>query len=358
MKAHTLPRKSISAVQIAGVFIGTVVGAGFASGQETLRFFSLHGLQGMWGVALSAVLFAVYGGMVLQIGRRLQARSHLELVRAVAGTRLGGVIDLIITVSLLGALTVMAAGSGAALAAQFGWTTIAGSALMLLATVTTVLWGIRGVVTAISWVAPFLIGGTVLLSLLVTRTYVVNNTWAASAQAAGRWWPMSAVAYVSYNMLLALAVLAPMGTLGDQVHLRRGAVLGGIGLGLTAMALHMAILTQVPQAAAAELPMLYVVGKVLVKAPLFYTMLLIAEIYTTAVANLYGFAARIAVPGSVPFYCTVVAAAALALLGGQVGFAKLVSVLYLAMGYAGLIVLLALTWHCCFRSTDCSRRGI
>ncbi|HEX3032027.1 MAG TPA: hypothetical protein VHS59_07255 [Bacillota bacterium] len=43
--ARLLPRRSW---QIAATYIGTVVGAGFASGQETLQFFLLPSVYGAW----------------------------------------------------------------------------------------------------------------------------------------------------------------------------------------------------------------------------------------------------------------------------------------------------------------------
>ena len=35
-------------------FIGVVVGAGFASGQEAMQFFVAFGKWGLWGIALAA----------------------------------------------------------------------------------------------------------------------------------------------------------------------------------------------------------------------------------------------------------------------------------------------------------------
>jgi uncharacterized membrane protein YkvI len=120
--------------------------------------------------------------------------------------------------------------------------------------------------------------------------------------------------------------------------------LGGLGLALCASALNLAILTQVPQAALQEIPMLYIVSKVVAHAPFVYTLLLLAEIYTTAVANLYGFAARLTVPGTPQFTLISVCAGTFALICSRIGFARLVKVLYSGMGVVGVLLLAALTW--------------
>jgi len=38
----------VSTFKVAATYIGTVVGAGFASGQEMLQFFAVFGLKGFW----------------------------------------------------------------------------------------------------------------------------------------------------------------------------------------------------------------------------------------------------------------------------------------------------------------------
>lgn len=45
-------------IEMAGAFIGVIVGAGFASGQEILQFFTSFGWWGIIGGVIAAVLFA------------------------------------------------------------------------------------------------------------------------------------------------------------------------------------------------------------------------------------------------------------------------------------------------------------
>lgn len=39
--------------KICFVIIGTIIGAGFASGKEIYTFFSIYGINGLWGILLS-----------------------------------------------------------------------------------------------------------------------------------------------------------------------------------------------------------------------------------------------------------------------------------------------------------------
>lgn len=75
-------RKSI---QIAGAYIGTIVGAGFASGLEVLQFFTSFGWLSFFGVIVATLLFAFLGMNITQIGSRLQTHSHKEVVYSICG---------------------------------------------------------------------------------------------------------------------------------------------------------------------------------------------------------------------------------------------------------------------------------
>lgn len=340
---------SLSSASIAGVYIGAVIGAGFASGQEIWRFFGLYGSGGFAGLALSSLLFALYAWAVLYLAQRLGARSHLEVVTHIGGPIWGRLMDGFLTVSLPAGLTIMLAGAGAGLAEQYSIPSVVGSTAMMLVSVLTVLMGVHGVVTAISLMAPFLISVVVVISWLTLRTGAVDWRWALASSAPPMSWLVSSLAYVSYNLVLAVSVLAPMGSLSEKRVMSWAALWGGLGLGLSATAVNIAILSQGPAAIGCEVPMLLVAARVLPRAPWIYTILLLIEIYTTAVANLYGFGVRLASvhSNSKAFGRIVVITGCMCLLGAQVGFSRLVVVIYRIMGYVGALFLIALTiWLC------------
>jgi len=255
----------------------------------------------------------------------------------------GLVIDGIVTFFLVGAFTTMAAGSGAVFEEQFGLPSVVGSLAMVAASIVTVLMGIRGVVSAISAVVPFLLAAVLSVSLYALFTKPIEWTWARPEAAAVATWPLSGVAYASYNLLLAISVLAPMGQLTDSKTLRSGALLGGIGLGIGAAGIHLAMLTRAPGSAAYEIPMLFLAREIFDVLPFAYTAVLLAEVYTTAVGSLYGFTARLTSPGSPQFVRLAVGTGVAAFLGSLVGFSELVGTIYSAVGYAGVTLLVALT---------------
>lgn len=340
--------RKLSALTIAASYIGTVVGAGFASGQEVLQFFTFFGLKSIPALALATFLFIFFGGTVLRLGRQLQARSYVAVVTAAGGPFLGRAVDAIITFFLFGALTAMAAGAGAIFAEQFGLPRLLGSALMVAASLVTVLAGFYGVVLSISFVVPVLLFSVVGLSLATLATTPLDlriiGLWAREANPAIPLWPAAALAYVSYNLVLAIPILALLGAAAaGTTAANRGALLGGLGLGLGALAINLALLTVPFAAARFEIPMVYIAGRFSPVAQQAYGFVLLAEIYTTAVANLYGFTTRVAEPASPRFRKTAVAVAVAAFAASLLGFALLVRYLYAAVGVAGFLLLAGLT---------------
>ncbi|MEI6102017.1 MAG: hypothetical protein WCP73_09275, partial [Eubacteriales bacterium] len=288
-------KTGIGTFRVAATYIGTVVGAGFASGQEVLQFFSHFGAWGAMGLVLVTVLFIYFGIVIMDIGRGFGARSHLEVIRHSGGRVLGGIVDVIISFFLFGSLTTMIAGTGALFTQQFHLPGLLGCSLMAIVTAITVLTGIRGVINSISFVVPFL-----LVAVVATCVFAMMNTppnFYAAMPAASNGiitnWFMAAVLYVSYNTLVSVAVLGPLGVHAkNKKTIGRGALLGGIGLGAAAFLIYLALSVNLSVLSKVEVPMLYLAGGASGILQLVYAVVLAAEIYTTAVGSLYGFAAR------------------------------------------------------------------
>ncbi|MGC7880148.1 hypothetical protein ACP3TI_13005, partial [Desulforudis sp. 1190] len=81
------------AVKVAALFVGAVIGAGFASGQEILQFFGVHGRWGLYGALLTIAAFAGLGVKVQVTAVRLQAQNYREVFDYFLGRRWSAVMD-------------------------------------------------------------------------------------------------------------------------------------------------------------------------------------------------------------------------------------------------------------------------
>ncbi len=297
----------------------------------------------MIGVFISTILFSLFGYAILELGRRLKANSHLSVIKHAGGRHIGAAVDGVITFFLFGGVSVMAAGAGAIFAQEFGLSPLLGIFVMLVFTLVTVLGGIGGIVAALTYLVPALVVAILAVGVATVigapGAFAQNLQWSQVGRAAVPFWPLAALLYVSYNLVIGIAVLAPLGPLTSPANLQAGAIMGSLGLGIGALAITVALLTRAPAAATYEVPMLFIAGEL---SPVFragYSIILLVGIFTTAVGSLYGFCARVANPGGPVFRMVAVGTSLIAFFTAQVGFSRLVGILFPLVGFAGLLLL-------------------
>lgn len=343
-----MKKQGVSTLQVAAVYIGTIVGAGFATGQEILQFFNRFGVWGIGGLLVATILFIVFGYIIMDLGSVLNARSHLEVIRYSGGNILGTFTDIVITIFLFGSLTAMIAGTGALFEQQLKLSPLMGSFLMAVITVITVLSGISGVINSISFVVPFLLIAVLGISVYSVVRHPLNLQVVPIIQGRSgiiNHWLAAAVLYVSYNTVVSIAILGPLGkNARNRKAAWNGALLGGLGLGAGAMMIYLALASHQAQIENLEVPMLLIAGEIAPFVQVIYAVVLIAEIYTTAVSALFGFASRMIGVQKKPrrekslVSCT----AAAALFASRLGFSNLVRYLYPLVGYCGIAMLVSL----------------
>lgn len=340
-----MEKNKVSTYKIATAYIGTVVGAGFASGQELLQFFVVFGYKGMLGLVIVTALFIYYGYKIMACGRLLKSQSHEIIIQYTCGKVFGTLLDFVITFFLFGSLTAMIAGSGALMNQLFLIPEIWGDLFMAIITIATVITGIRGVINSISFIVPFLLISTIgigIASLFSTPASPesIQVVTSQAGQLMQNWW-WSSILYASYNLLLSIAILGPLGANSqNQKSLKRGAILGGIGLGLGAFSIFFAVFRNAALILNKEIPMIYIASQLSKNIQFIYSIVLIAEIFSTAVGSLYGFVVRLNQESQKKF--TIISMGLLALLASQLGFSTLVKYFYPIIGYSGIILMICL----------------
>ncbi len=340
-----MKNNKISTFKVGATYIGTIVGAGFASGQEVLQFFSLFGINGLFGLILTTFLFIIFGYIIMDLGRELHSTSHLKIIKYSSGKYLGTIIDFIITFFLFGGLTAMIAGSGAMVEQQFHISSIWGNLLMAIITSITVLTGIDGVINSISFVVPFLLASVIGISTasIIKTPVTFNVPQTMSSSILIKNWIWAAILYTSYNTLVSVAVLGPLGTKAiDKKTVRNGAIFGGLGLGIGSMFIYLAVSGNIENVQNIEIPMIFIAGSVSRIVQIIYAIVLIAEVYTTAVGSLYGFTARISDINQSKSKIYIIVTTIVAFFASQFGFSNIVKYLYPIVGYGGVILLISL----------------
>ncbi|BAQ10080.1 hypothetical protein OXB_1609 [Bacillus sp. OxB-1] len=337
--------------QIGAAFIGLIVGAGFASGQEILQFFTSFGYAGIAGSLVATALFAFIGMNLTQLGSRLQSASHKDVIYHICGRYLGVVVDFIITFFLFGVTVVMLSGAGAIFEQQFGIPSIIGSIVVTALAILTITLNVKRVIALISAVTPFL-----LVLVIIIMVYSLMNFDASSAEIAAAVeqqkpaaanWILGALLYVSYNIAAGASMLTVMGgTVKDQKVAGWGGIIGGIGLGLLILLINISMLTRLSEISEVPMPMLFLANQMSPIIGIIMTIVLLGMIYNTAVGMLYAFTARLIQPDTPKFKGFAVLFGVVAFGVSFIGFITLVGTVYPTMGYLGftLIGAIVLAW--------------
>jgi uncharacterized membrane protein YkvI len=331
--------------KISTTYIGAVIGAGFASGQEIMQFFILHDGKGLTGAVLATLLFSYLGGLVMFLSITIKTANYKEFLNFLLGPRIGKLMDGLSLFMLLGGLSVMMAGSAAVFGEQFGLPVKAGVWVVAILTSLVILGGLEGVMTANVFLVPLKLLAVFLISLAALGIGglpdVLQSSTGPARGVAGNW-IAAGFLYVSYNMVVPVAVLS---SLGRSVSLKlgiAGGALGGFLIGLAVFLVTLAGLAHMPEAASYQIPLFYLTGLL---GPFFswgLGILIWLAILTTAIADAHGFASRLAPGGGSLYRFWGTGACLLALPLSGFSFSGLVRVLYPLFGCAGLVLLVGL----------------
>lgn len=320
---------------IAATYIGTVVGAGFASGQEICRFFSIYGRNSWWGIILAVVILSWGGIRLFYFGAVLKPASYRDFLIFLLGPRLAPVMDGLLFGFLVVLTGVMFAGCGALFnQLRLGyWTGVILTALCLILVLYKEL---AGLLSSNAVIVPLMFLGCVI----VAARAILSGSLAYGPHP-GAGYLLGAVQFSSYNLVLSMPVLLSLGKHYPRARVLAGSGWGGsLGLGLMTALINWAILSHWPEAAMAPLPMAELAKSSGTGLYWGYAFILWAEMFSTLIADVYGVTERLRSIIEWPFGRLAAVVALAGMLIGQIGFSNLIKYCYPFFGCVCLIVLL------------------
>lgn len=347
-------------VKLAGAYIAFTIGSGFATGQEVLQFFTSYGPAGYIGALVSMFLFAAMGAALMVKGHELNLTVQTEIFRYYCGKYIGYILEIFTIVCLFCVVSIMFAGSGAVAGEYFGVGAEIGKLGMAILCVMTVLLGLNGLVDIIGAIGPVITVFTILIGIVtaVTSTYYGNDLTGAQVQAlfdlratAGWWFGayewldtawFSGVLYAACMVLGGIPFLAGLGTRArNRQEAIWGGVMGGVFLMLSVIMIVFAMLCYPDQIVTYEVPNLFLAEQHLPILAMIFSVVLLLGIYSTAAPMFWLVLNRIQGfgLGRTPMLAVTMVLGIVAYFGAQIGFGKLIGILYPLMGQVGLIMI-------------------
>ena len=209
------------AVNTTGAILAYLIGAGFASGQEIMQYFSNWGsIAGVFEIGIIFIVFLTMTYIsVGYIGRTREASNVNELYEVIGGKYIGKLLSFFVWAYNLGCYFFMISGFGNTLNQQFGLPVAAGIAIAVVISVGTALLGLRKMVDIIGKIGPVVVGFSLILGIVSAfRTFphlaegvALMQSGAVEVNRAGHSILLSGISYTGTCILLPMAYVAHLG---------------------------------------------------------------------------------------------------------------------------------------------------
>ena len=343
MGFFTMKMKNI--FKIVFVIIGTMVGAGFASGQEVYLFFFSYGIEGLIGLIISGLIMGFVIYQTLRIVNQYGASTYKEfldlLIRRDRKIKpmINGIINLFILITFF----IMIAGFGAYFEQELGINSIIGSSILAITTFFIFMTSVKGVVKANELLVPILIGFLVIIGMINLKDIHIWELGNYIIKTNESNFILSAILYSSYNSILLIPVLLTLKNyMTDKKQILKIAIISALIIIVLSIIVFLLLVRIDVDITLLEMPAVYVVSKMFVFFKYVYGFIILGSIFTTSISLGTSFLQNIS-KNKKSYTQIAILMCITSILVSKIGFSNLINLLYPVFGYLGILQILKLT---------------
>lgn len=328
--------------QVGAVFIGTIVGAGLASGQEITQFFTTYGYKSFIGIFICFFIYILMGSIIIDISLRYKLSSYDGLIKLVSPGFLGRATNFLTTIFLISGAAIILAGSGSLIHQYFGISKWFGIIIMSLTAALVLFRDTKGLIEINSFIVPSLITVIVTIFILYLAFYKnINSVHLKTIPHYKSNWLFSSLIYGGFNILCCSGVLAPLSTeIKNRKILIPGIFLGSLGLTILSFIINFLLLLNIPYIFKYEIPLLYIANRFGTVMQVLLLIIIWLEMFSTEVSNIYSVSKNLEEAFGISYKKLVILIILIAIPISQIGFVNLISVLYPAFAVVGFIFII------------------
>ncbi|MFD2443314.1 GerAB/ArcD/ProY family transporter [Bacillus sp. CGMCC 1.16607] len=332
-----------AAFQIAAVYVGTVVGAGFATGREIVEFFSRFGFFGFISILMTGYLLIFLGSKLMRIAAQIGAKSYQEFNEYLFGKYIGMGINFLMLFMLLGVCAVMLSGAGAIFAEQLGLNKIIGIVITIALSFLVMMVGLKGLFAVNSLVVPLMISFSFMLMIKsIQMPNFIENFLFIPYVDDGWKTVIAPFSYAAFNLGLSQAVLVPVAAeIKDDQTIKWGGILGGAALTLILLSSHLT-LVMLPNLEMYEIPMAVIMKNIASGFYWIFVFIIYGEIFTSVIGNVFGIERQLKKYIPVSKMMMVSMIFLITYFISLVNYSTLLSYLYPLFGYISIIFIVLL----------------
>ena len=294
---------------------------------------------------LAGVVMAAAAAAVLSLASYFLAGEHTAVFDRISSPIMSRILDVAVMVTLFSTGSVTFAGAGANLRQQFDLPLWAGSLLMVVLVALTGMLDVDKVTRIIGAISPFII--VFLVGASIYSIIRADGTLAELEPATEgllttlpNWW-VSAVNYVGFNFMVAVSMAIVIG--GTHLNPREagvGGLLGGAIFGGLLIIVSVALFYSVEAVGGDDMPMLTIVDRVNPALGVAMAVVVYGMIFNTAIGMFYALGKRLTRNRKDRFRPVFLGSVAVGLALSFIGFQTLVSTVYPAIGYIGIVLII------------------
>ena len=220
IEASTATSSLGSRLKYALLFTGAqcsfFIGAGIATGQESLQYFTAHGWWGIVSIVLVVLLFSWLLSSLTEWGRK-NRDNKADPFTDICGKTVGTVLRYCVPVFVFMIAVTMFAGAGALLSDVLGTPTWVGATGMAVVVAITLMFGFRNLVEIIGRIGP-----VIVIVIGIVALWVVVENFAALADVpenlaqyqpakASENWFIGTILYSTAILIIAVPFLTSLG---------------------------------------------------------------------------------------------------------------------------------------------------
>ncbi len=333
----------IKIFQVATVFIGTIVGAGLASGKEITEFFTQFGIKSFSGIVICGLFYIIICSIISKISIDNNLGSYSEVINIISPNILGKITGIITTLFLISSASIIIAGSGALINEYFGIPKIFGSLIMIIIASLFLLRGTNGLIEINSFIVPSL----TITIVLITILYFIFCRDSISLSNINNFEPkktgiaLSTLLYAGYNTLSASGVIVPLSSKIQKTKIMLwGVICGSAGLTILCLLINLLLTINQPYIYNYEIPLLFAANRFgsIVQATLLIIIWL--EMFSTEVSDVYSISKTLDKTFNIKFKFGIFIVLTITFIISQIGFGNLITRLYPLFGILSLIFII------------------
>ena len=327
-------------MKISLIIIGTLIGAGFASGKEIEIFFFQYGRYGLIGILISIILIGivVYKTLLIVINNNIKNyKEFLKKILSKINKKNNKIIietgNMLINTFSLITFFIMIAGFGSYFQEQIGINKIIGSTILAILCFIVFKSDLKGLVKANEIVVPILIVILAILSILKLKDFQINIL----EYKIGGTWLISSLEYSGYNILLLIPVLITLKEFLKNNKINKKQI-KSISIITTSIVLILAIgiytmLMKNSNLFSSEMPIAKIVSNMSNIYVIFYGILIMFSIFTTSISLGTSFLKNT----NYSYNIKAIIICITSVLVSNIGFSNLINLAYPFFGILGIL---------------------